>query len=266
MPQPKTKTRIPAKATTIPKTISPFKDQAVLEKEIAAFINKFKATVANQAKRISDFFEMSCYNYIVRFYELNGYTPIIENLQNGKYRYKCSTSGVQSNFSNFKISKKVGIRKYEFEIQHNLAVQSSHDDEIFTTPDISIIKRNKVKESTTYYDTARRFCFVENNDLISFCEVKQFNPFPELIFNFIGIVNELRKGIMTNDAKEEKPIHIAPSLMISGKANKQAQKIKEKLEERYCINIIYDIFNSGHGTFSRYQINELRCAGKLPST
>ncbi len=85
-----------------------------------------------------------------------------------------------------------------------------------------------------------------------------------MIFNFIGVLNELRKDILTNTSKEEKPFHIAPSLMISGKPNKQAQRIKEKLENRYCINIIYDIFNSGSETFSRHRVNELRCTGQLP--
>lgn len=246
------------------KKTSPFKEQALLEKEIIEFINKFKATVVNQATRMSDFFEMSCFNHIVKFYENNNYLPVIENLQSNKYRYKCSTSGVQSNFSHFLVTKKVGKKTYEFEIQHNLAIQSSHTPEIFTTPDICVINRNKIKESTDHYETKRRFCFIENIDLITFCEVKQFNPYPELVFNFIGIVNELQKDIITNKAKAKLPIHIAPSLMVSGKANKQTQKIKEKLEERYCINIIYDIFNSGAITFSKFGLEELRVTGKLP--
>ena len=36
-------------------TKSPFKDQAILEKEITTFLNKYKTIVANQAKRMSDF-------------------------------------------------------------------------------------------------------------------------------------------------------------------------------------------------------------------
>lgn len=48
------------------KTISPFKEKALLEKEIIAFVNKFKSTLANQATRMSDFFEMSCFNHIVK--------------------------------------------------------------------------------------------------------------------------------------------------------------------------------------------------------
>src|SRR4030042_4455162 len=112
--------------TKAPKTISPFKDIILLEKEIRDFANKYKIIVINQSKRISDYFEMSCFNYIVRFYELKGYTLTVKNLQAGKYRYKCSTSGIQSNFSFFEASARIDNENFKFEIQHNLAVQSSH--------------------------------------------------------------------------------------------------------------------------------------------
>ena len=157
-------------------------------------------------------------------------------------------------------------KKCEFEIQHNLAIQSSHHKELFTTPDISIIKKGKVKTTTEYYDSKKRFSFANNIDVMSFCEVKQFNPFPELLFNFIGTVNELQKDIITNKAKVLDPPHIAPSLMISGKPNKQTTRIKEVLENRYCINIIYDIFYSGATTFSKNNPNNLRTFGQLPSS
>lgn len=235
----------------------------MLEKEISTFINKFKSTVKNQSKRISDFFEMSCFNYIVRFYEVSGYEVRIENLIAGEYRYKCSTSGIQNNFSNFLARKTYEGTDFEFEIQHNLAVQSSHDKELFTTPDICVIKRGKAKTTTEYYDSKKRFSFVTNKNLITFFEVKHFNPFPELVFNFIGTINELRKEIITNSANEMKPIHLAPSLFTSGKPNKQTIRIKSSLEKRYCINIIYDVFFSGISTFSRKNIKNLRMTGKL---
>lgn len=244
--------------------VSPFKDKALLEKEITDFANKYKAIVVNQANRISDYFEMSCFNYIVKFYELNGYELTVQNLQAGYYKYKCSTSGIQSNFSHFCASKKIGRRLYEFEIQHNLAVQSSHDRNIFTTPDISIIKKESVKISTEYYDFNRKFCFVKNEDLMTFCEVKQFNPFPELLFNFIGVVNELKKEYMVNKGIRHNPIHIAPSLMISGKPNKQTNNIKKSLEGRYVINIIYDLFYTGSLQFTEKYFDTLRETGYHP--
>ena len=209
---------------------------------------------------------MSCFNYIVRFYELKGYALNVKNLQAGKYRYKCSTSGIQSNFSFFEAAARINNDTFKFEIQHNLAVQSSHDNQIFTTPDISVIKSGKVKATTKYYDSRKTFSFVRNDDLMTFCEVKQYTPFPELIFNFIGIVNELKKEYMLNEGISHNTLHIAPSLMISGKPNKQTLTIKESLENRYCINIVFDLFYSGTSTFSKKKVNELRVAGKLPSS
>ncbi|MCG8322768.1 MAG: hypothetical protein MI921_24920 [Cytophagales bacterium] len=205
---------------------------------------------------------MSCFNYIVRFYEHYDYQVEIKNLQSGEYRYKCSPAGIQSKYSYFSAIKKVGKREYKFEIQHNLAVQSSFDSEIFTNPDIVVIKEGTSKTTTEYYETKRRFSYVENKNTITFFEVKHFNPFPELIFNFIGVVNEIRKDIITNNSRAKRPIHLAPSLMISGKPNKQTERIRHSLEERYCINIIYDLFDSGSQTFSGFGVSSLKTTGK----
>lgn len=210
---------------------------------------------------------MSCFNYIVKFYELNGYTLEPANLQTGKrYKYKCSPSGIQSNFSYFEASFDTGTEKIIFEIQHNLAVQSSHDKNIFTSPDIAIIKKDKIQYTKDYYDTKTTFSFVNNEDLMSFCEVKQFNPFPELLFNFIGVLNELKKEYMIDNGFDHTPTHIAPSLMISGKSNKQTDNIKSSLQNRYCVNILFDLFYSSIYTFSKNNINNIRKTGKKPSS
>lgn len=201
---------------------------------------------------------MCCFNYIVKYYELKGYDIMVQNLQKGMYRYKCSTSGIQSNFSHFEISIELDGTKYIFEVQHNLANQSSHDENIFTTPDISIIVSGAVKTIVGYYDSKKRFSFVENKDICSFCEVKNFTPFPELIFNFVGVLNEIRKDIISNSFVRPSSPHIAPCLMISGKPNKQTSKIKSSLEARYCINIVYDLFYAGTEVFSIKHLNKLR--------
>lgn len=208
---------------------------------------------------------MTCFNYIVRFYELNGYTLEVQNLQGGKYRYKCTPAGIQSNFSHFEASIQINGKSHHFEIQHNLAAQSSQDEAIFTTPDICVIKKGKVKYTNEYYNTKTTFSYVDNKNLMTFCEVKQFNPFPELLFNFIGVLNELKKEYMTDEGRTLKPPHIAPSLMISGKPNKQTNSIKRSLEERYCINVIYDLFYSATFTFSKGNVRTLRKTGKLRS-
>ncbi len=159
------------------------------------------------------------------------------------------------------MSKSVDVIDYVFEIQHNLAVQSSQDVELFTNPDIVVIALNSCKYSTVYYDTKRTFSYVSNKDLISFFEVKHFNPYPELVFNFMGVVNELRKDIIDGKAKKFLPAHLAPSLMVSGKPNKQTARIRLSLQKRYSINIIYDMFYSGVSTFSKSNLHHLKQTG-----
>lgn len=244
---------------------SPFKDVKELEKEITDYINIHKAKIKNQASRISDYFEMCCFNYVVKFYERSGYEVSVENLQDGEYRYKCSTQGNQHNFSYFQVAIKHKNRWRRFDVHHNLAVQSFHDENIFTTPDVSVIKRDCIQLSDDFYEGNKVFSYVENEDLITFCEVKQFIPFPELLFNFIGTLNEIRHDIICDAFETAEPNHLAPSLMISGKPNKHAERIKESLENRYCINVIFDLFDSGSAQFSSARVRELRkIEKKLP--
>jgi hypothetical protein len=238
--------------------ISPFRNVTELEKEITDFMNIHKTSFSNHATRISDYFEMCCFNYIVRFYDERGFSVTIENLQGNRYRYKCSTQGNQENFSHFSIHREKGGTSHSFEIHHNLAIQSSHDNSIYTTPDIAVIGKETVVIDEEFYAGKKKLSYAANNNMVTFCEVKQFNPFPELMFNFIGTVNELRPTHLNGLHLTLDPMHIAPSLMISGKPNEHAMKIKKSLEERYCVNIVYDLFTSTYHPFARYRIRELK--------
>lgn len=241
---------------------SPFNDPDQLEKEIQDFINRFRAIVKIHGKRMSDYFEMACFNNIVKFYELKGYIVEVRNLKKKEYRYKCSPAGIYSNFSYFEAINTNEDGTFKCEIHHNLAVQSSHNKDIFTTPDITVIKSKKAKTTKKYYDSGKRFSYVKNSEFLTFCEAKQLPPFPELLFNFIGIVNELKKEYMTDEGFSHNPVHIAPSLMISGIPNKQTSRIKDCLEDRYCINILFDLYHSGKNIFTKNQISRLRITGK----
>ena len=82
----------------------------------------------------------------------------------------------------------------------------------------------------------------------------------------IGTVNELCPCVISNTATEHLPIHIAPSLMISGVPNRHTKNIKESLEGRYCINIIFNMFHTATKTFLKSRIKELSTTGVLAST
>ena len=86
--------------------------------------------------------------------------------------------------------------------------------------------------------------YVNRDNLISFCEAKHLTPFPELIINFIGTVNELKPMCLSSSLSANEDDFIAPSLMMSGALNKPTQRIKEALEARYLINVLDDLFNN----------------------
>lgn len=223
---------------------SPFKEKESFKKEINSFLGRFNSIIYDHSDKISAYFEMSCFNYIVQYYEDCGFEVGIQNLQDNKYRYKCSTTGNHENFSYF-TAKKGTDPDDDIQIHHNLAIESKYDNKIYTTPDITVIKKSSIDSRNDFYKNNITFCYVRNCDLITFAEVKHFNPYPELLFNFIGTVNEL-KGIYHPYPYEIKVTeHFAPFLMISGKSTEHTDNIRNSLINRYNINIIYDLFGQG---------------------
>ncbi|GET25065.1 hypothetical protein [Prolixibacter sp. NT017] len=226
------------------KSRSPFKEKESFKSEIKGFLKRFNSIIYSHADRISDYFEMSCFNYIVQYYEDMGFDIKVQNLQKNKYRYKCTTSGNHINFSYF--SAKLGTKSNnDIQIHHNLAVESKYEKGIYTTPDITVIKRSTIETRKDFYQGNKTFSYVKNKNLITFAEVKHFTPFPELLFNFIGTVNEL-KGLEHDIPMNTEPImHFAPFLMISGKSNAHTDGIRLSLSARYNINIVFDLFGKG---------------------
>ncbi|WP_445458220.1 hypothetical protein [Flavobacterium sp. HNIBRBA15423] len=249
---------------------NPFKKVEDFEEEINDFLKRNKTFISNQGKRISDYFEMSCYNYIVKFYQNEGFKLEVKNLIAKKFKYKLSPSGYPENFSFFEI-RLINIvegqdKEVCFEIHHNLTVQSGYQHDIYLTPDISVINKDTIVVDKDHYlveNSTKKFCYVENINLQTFCEVKNFNPFPELLFNFVGLYNELKKEVLENNSQREFPHHLAPSLMISGKGNVHSERIKKSLESRYKINLLYDLFDHGLRSFSKYNSKYLKQVASL---
>ena len=96
------------------KKTTPFKAPSDFEKELTEFSKKYKVLLADHSKRISDYFEMTCYNFVIRYYEKKGYKLDVQNLQGGKFKFKCSPTGLLKNFSYFKATKKHGYYETHF--------------------------------------------------------------------------------------------------------------------------------------------------------
>ena len=225
---------------------TPFKAEEDFEKEMVAFANKFKVTLAEHSKKISDYFEISCYHLILRYYEAKGYKLEVQNLIGGKFRYKCSPSGRLPNFSYFKASKtKEEGQEINIFIFHNATVQSAFDTNVFTTPDIVVSKVSTPSYIKNYYLVeTRELSYIPHESLVTFCEAKHLTPFPELLVGFIGTVLELKPECISGDVENEDAEHLAPSLLMSGTFGKPTSRIRDSFEKRYYVNLIDNLFAS----------------------
>ncbi len=247
------------------KKTTPFKAPSDFEKELTDFSNKYKVLLAEHAKRISDYFEMTCYNLVIRYYEKKGYELEVQNLQGGKFKFKCSPTGLIKNFSYFKASKKrdQGIDEVVY-IYHNATAQSAFDKKVFTTPDIVVSNSNTPAETKDYYTTKKTLSYIPRESLVSFCEAKHLTPFPELMLNFIGTVHELKPDCVDDNKEHPDSDHIAPSLMMSGTFGRPTRRIQHSFEKRYYVNFFDNLFEdiSVRLFLSKYGIEQIATLGK----
>lgn len=208
-------------------------------RDINRFLDKHSATFRSQGSRISHYFEMSCYNDVVQYYIKNGFSVTPQNLKDTQFRYKIGANGNPSNFSYFLVSKTIRGTLWEFEIHHNLSIECPYEPEIFYTADISVITKDSIVRISPATYTQHRSC-CRGGDVQTFFEVKHMSPFPELLFSFVGIPENL----LQKEGRIDSIKHLAPSLLMSGKANHHGYKIKDYLESKYAVNIIFNIFGT----------------------
>lgn len=226
------------------KKTTPFKAPSDFEQELTEFSNKYKVLLADHSKRISDYFEMTCYNFVIRYYEKKGYKLEVQNMQGGKFKFKCSPTGLLKNFSYFKAIKKgnQGRTDEVVYIYHNATAQSAFDEKVFTTPDIVVSNSNTPAETKDYYTTKKILSYIPKENLVTFCEAKHLVPFPELMVNFIGTVHELKPECIDVHEKQPHSEHIAPSLIMSGTLGKPTKRIQHSFEKRYHVNFFDNFF------------------------
>ena len=232
---------------------NPYKDIGLLITSIQKFMQRHKTFLSQQSKRISDYFEMTCYNDIVRFYQKNQFQTEIKNLnKDGSFLYKLSPTGYPENFSFFRVKKTYKNGKvFEYDIYHNVSVESSFNKGIYYTPDISIANANHISTDKSHYRGKKKQKYIKNTELQSFLEVKHLNPFPEVLFSFSGLVLELMKEIPDNNPSIQKPKHIAPCIVFSGGGNDHTNRIQSILMERYNINILFGLFYKPNQLFGK---------------
>lgn len=222
----------------------PWKDRTELLKDISSFIIRNGGFFNQNSKRMSDLFEMSVYNDVVKYYRKKRYQIDVCNLKkDGTFKYKLSPSGLASNFSFFtakKISR--GVLLDSLEIHHNIKLQSAFDNHIYYTADVSVTVCDGI--TTENQKSNRRHSFIRSTDLVTFLEVKNTNPFPEILISFSGIVLEIKPQFINGSSLviSDQCLHLTPSIVFSGVGSAYAETVADKLSNRYGYNVIRGLF------------------------
>lgn len=214
----------------------PFIDRTILIKQVETFVERFGNFFRSYAKRIGNLVEMTVYNSIVSSYEAQGYKLEAKNLKKNSFKYKLSPQGLIENFSYFEATSK--SKEEIICIFLNTKIQSAHNDHLYYTPDVVVcLKKGAI---TDEQKNKKKHSFVKNKYLLTFIEVKHLVPFPEVLFSFTGLVLEFFPDFISTSQKTEKNgCHLTPMIVFTGIPSEHANKIKDDLESRYGINIVY---------------------------
>jgi len=220
-------------------------DMEKLITDIKSFLIKHQTFISNNSQKISILFQISAYNDVVEYYKRRNFVIKPKNLINGEFRYKQTPTGHPHNFSYFSILKSYKKQNYEFYIYNNIAVESGISKGIFVCPDIVIANVDSIcylYDKEYYFNGLKKYAYIENKNLQSFCEVKHYTPFPELLISFIGLLQELTNDIYKNKRNNTQLKHLAPSLILSGEHTRPTRQMAQILEKRYRINIFDGLF------------------------
>ncbi len=240
---------------------SPFKANSELRAQIGGFLRTHRAIFSQEAKRTSAYFEIAAYNDLVKYYENNGFKLKPQNLKSpGRtFVYAMSPNAKPGNCSYFLATRKYkNGDQWRFEIRHNLRIQSAHDRTVFFTPDYAVVTAGSVKKTSLdyYYNGKADYFYVAAKDVQTFAETKHYNPSPELVINFVGLVNEVLPKILRKKISRKLPKHCAPTLFVSGVGSRHVRKIAESLSRRYGLNVLLGLFAYPSQLYSqRNQVN-----------
>jgi hypothetical protein len=101
-----------------------------------------------------------------------------------------------------------------------------------------VVEKNGATTQTL--KSGRRHSYVANGDLVTFAEVKHINPFPEVLFNFTGLVLEFLPGLIEKRYDiQDVGDRLCPIITFTGAASEHSEKIQESLTSRYGFNISF---------------------------
>jgi hypothetical protein len=213
---------------------------ADIQGSVDRFLARYGARISQHTAKISQYAEIAAYNAIISFYESMHYAAKPEQTDGAKFKYKLQPTGDPRKYSYFSLSK--GSDKYS--VLNNISIESAHVERHYFTGDIVITDDEsfavRTKEDNSAIGIRRSTFSIPNGAVRTFIEVKNMAAFPELLFQFSGLLFEIMPDIFFGKVAKRKQTHLAPSLVCSFAGSGHAMYIRRTLLKRWHINIFVD--------------------------
>ena len=218
------------------------------ENELRSFFDNDRMIIKTNSERLCHFFELACYSRFVEYYRSQNF-KLKCHLKNNEnvFRFKATTQGKPNKYSYFRISQNASVTEGEsrkYDVRANMPVKSFFDNCKYT-PDIVV----------SLFSDDEDIKVIENQNLVTFCEVKYLKPHPEMLANFIGLLHEITPNLLSGP--EICPgLHPAPSLIASGRSSENVNDIVTGMLNRYTVNFALNYENNSEGLVPSKRIHE----------
>lgn len=241
-----------------------------VEKSMTDFVTHNGPAVGTIERELAAYFEIGCFLSLVKDYEDQAITVVLENLSKEKsFRYLTTPNGNPKNFSYVRLIH----GEESWQLRQQVRIVSHLHPDVALTPDIVVLDSGAEIMDTTDSDFAhgkRGFFRVHSSGVVAAHECKSLTAFPELYASFVGLalvchdwIGNLGRG----EAKRSPTGHLAPTLFVGGDASNLHRRMVRALEGVYPINMVTGLHNTGvawrneKGTLTR-----LPLIGEWPST
>lgn len=207
-------------------------DVDAVRRELTTFLTRHRAAFAEVSRRQSQLLEIGALTFAVEHYRKKSYVVRAEGLSSGLFHVKLASQGDPKNYSWFTCSRG-GSR---FEVYLNLPVFGGYGDGGIYVVDVGVVQPGALPTRLRGKPYA-----VENSQLITFAEVKNFKIYPMLLAHFVGIVHELQPGCLGGRRSYgfKRDDHFAPTLFTVGNITENSDLIRRGFAARkYRVNVV----------------------------
>lgn len=208
-------------------------DADLVRRELGDFIKAHRAALEEVSRRQAQFLEIGAMAFVVEHYRKKKYKPEAMGLSKGRvFHAKLWSRGNPLNYSWFRCRR----GKSEFDIYLNLPVLSSYGDGGVYVVDVGVVRAGVLPTRRDGGPLA-----LQNRELVTFAEVKNFKIYPMLLAHFVGIVHEIQPAFLGGSRPRgfARASHFAPALFTVGSITPNSTLILGGfLTRKYKVNVV----------------------------